>query len=69
VCVQQGSQLVICQSYAQKFVDNEITKTDALTTIENHNEKYNDGGEYWQTEERPWLTKNYQKLLCLTIWG
>ena len=52
MCAQQQSNLLILQTYANKFVEAEITKDSAVTIIKEHNEKYNQNGDFWQAEER-----------------
>ena len=50
VCVPQGGKLLVLQSLAQKWVDQESTSTRASELIAGHNEKFNDSGEYWACE-------------------
>lgn len=66
VCQQQGSKLLVVQSYASKFLENEITKDDAKALIDVHNSKFNVGGDFWQSEDtrlrKP--TNHYVNVLC-----
>ena len=54
VCVQQGERLLVLQSFAAKFMEGETTKDAATDVINRHNEQYNNGGEFWEDDMRPW---------------
>lgn len=53
VAVKKHDRLVILQAMASKWLDSEY-KDEATQLIEEHNNKFNQNGEYWQeAEERP----------------
>lgn len=59
VTVKKHDRLVVLQSLSEKWLSTEFK--DATTAeIESHNEKFNQGGEYWhQEEQRPvWVLRN-----------
>ena len=52
VCVQHQSQLKILQSMAEKWVQTDALREKAMSIIENHNNRFNVGGEMWFEERR-----------------
>jgi hypothetical protein len=52
VCVQHHSQLQILQSMAEKWVQTDALREKAMSIIENHNKRFNVGGEMWFEERR-----------------
>ena len=55
VTIKKHDRLVVLQSFAAKWMDTEF-KDQTITELENHNQRYNPGGEYWhETEWRGWV--------------
>lgn len=53
VTVKKHDRLVVLQSLASKWLETEF-KEATIEEIESHNQRFNDGGEYWHgEEERP----------------
>ncbi|CAL1125989.1 unnamed protein product [Cladocopium goreaui] len=51
VTIKKHDRLVVLQSFAAKWMDTEF-KDQTITELENHNQRYNPGGEYWHETER-----------------
>ena len=47
VCTQQANKLVVLESLASKWIENESTKERANAAIESHNATYNPDGDFW----------------------
>ena len=52
VCAARGSNLVVLQSYARKWLDYEGTKESARELIEEHNNTFNKDGDFVEDDER-----------------
>ena len=44
-------KLAVLQSFAQKFLDDEMTSQTASDLIHEHNRKFNEGGEFLKEEK------------------
>ena len=44
-------KLAILQAYAQKFLDDDVTKEDAQQCIEQHNARFNEGGDFLKGDD------------------
>ena len=53
VCQQQHDRLLLLQSFARKWVEEEITKERALAVVDAHNKAFNcgEGADYWAADE------------------
>ena len=51
VCAQCQTNLVVLEAFAKKFTESEVTRDKAMAIINEHNEKYNDGGDFWMPDE------------------
>lgn len=52
VSVQKADSLLILESMARKWMDNEHTSERCKEIVENHNEEYNSTQEFWLAENR-----------------
>ena len=52
VCISKPDGLVILQSFARKWLEYEDTKDEANRVIQEHNDKFNAGGEFMEDDER-----------------
>lgn len=51
VCVRKHDRLVILQSLCEKWMSTEY-KDETIAAVEQHNQKFNNGGEYWHQDEQ-----------------
>lgn len=47
VCTQQADRLLLLESLASKWIENEHTKERAEEEISNHNKRFNVNGDFW----------------------
>lgn len=52
VCVARGSNLVVLQSYARKWMEYEGSKDQCKELIEQHNATFNKDGDFVEDDER-----------------
>lgn len=50
VSAQRHDQLLVVESLAKKWTESEITGERAKALIEQHNEEFNNSGDYWIPE-------------------
>lgn len=50
VTAQRHDTLLVLESMAKRWTENETTCDRARTMIESHNESFNSGGDYWLSE-------------------
>ena len=55
VSAQRADSLLVLQSLARKWTENELTATEANEIIESHNKEYNSTDDFWLTERTPGL--------------
>lgn len=51
VCVRKHDRLVILQSLCEKWMSTEY-KDETVAEVEQRNQKFNNGGEYWHQDEQ-----------------
>lgn len=69
VSTQQFDKLVILESLAKKWADNEQTRERALAAIEEHNLEYNNDGVYWLEERTGWNKLKTLQILQISYFG
>ena len=50
VSAQRADQLLVLESLAKKWVDDEVFAERAKKLIDSHNAEYNPSGDYWLSE-------------------
>ncbi len=62
VSCQVHDNLVVLQSFAQRWLEHEHLKDRATRLIEEHNEEYNASGSFWATDMTAYAKNTWGKL-------